>query len=62
MARKPNYAFERKERERLKADKKARRAGDKREAQERKAEQREPSVRSDDRPPGDGDATPSSED
>ena len=44
MARKPNYVFERKVRERLKADKKAKRAADKREAQERKAGQREPSV------------------
>ena len=61
MARKPNYAFERKERERLKADKKAKRAADKREAWERKSGKSDPSVLSDDRQPGDGDLAPSSE-
>lgn len=34
MARKPNYDFERRERERLKAEKKAKRAADKKEARE----------------------------
>ena len=41
MARKPNYNFERKERERLKAEKKAKRAAAKTEAREEKAQQRE---------------------
>src|SRR3546814_6519395 len=36
MARKPNYDFERKERERLKAEKKAKRAAEKKEAAETK--------------------------
>lgn len=36
MARKPNYDFERRERDRLKAEKKARRADEKKEAQEKK--------------------------
>jgi len=62
MARKPNYAFERKERERLKADKRAKRATDKREALERKSGQNDPSVLSDDRQSCDGEETPSSED
>jgi hypothetical protein len=39
MARKPNYDFERKERERLKDLKKAKRAAEKKEAQERKSGQ-----------------------
>lgn len=39
MARKPNYNFERKERERLKAEKKAKRLADKKEAREQKAQQ-----------------------
>lgn len=34
MARKPNYDFERRERERLKAEKKAKRAADKKAARE----------------------------
>lgn len=37
MARKPNYSFERHERERLKAEKKAKRAAAKKEAQANKA-------------------------
>lgn len=36
MAKKPNYDFERRERERLKAEKKAKRAADKKEAREEK--------------------------
>lgn len=39
MARKPNYDFERKERERLKAEKKAKRLAEKKEAREQKAQQ-----------------------
>jgi len=39
MARKPNYDFERKERERLKAEKKAKRLADKKEAREQKAQE-----------------------
>jgi len=39
MARKPNYDFERKERERLKAEKKAKRLAEKKEAREAKSEQ-----------------------
>ena len=41
MARKPNYGFERRERERLKAEKKATRAAAKKEAKKLKAEQAE---------------------
>lgn len=41
MARKPNYNFERKERERLKAEKKAKRLEDKKQAREEKARQNE---------------------
>ena len=37
MARKPNYNFERRERERLKAEKKAKRAAEKKEAREKKS-------------------------
>ena len=37
MARKPNYDFERKERDRLKAEKKAKRAAEKKEAGEKKS-------------------------
>jgi hypothetical protein len=37
MARKPNYNFERNERARLKAEKKAKRAAEKQEARDRKA-------------------------
>ena len=36
MARKPNYSFERHERERLKAEKKAKRAAAKKESREKK--------------------------
>jgi hypothetical protein len=39
MARKPNYQFDRRERERLKAEKKAERAAAKEEARKKKAEQ-----------------------
>ena len=39
MARKPNYDFERKERDRLKAEKKAKRAAEKKAASEAKAQQ-----------------------
>lgn len=39
MARKPNYDFERKERERLKAEKKAKRAAEKKQAKEEAAPQ-----------------------
>ena len=42
MARKPNYDFERRERERLKAEKKAKRAAEKKEAREKKAGESEP--------------------
>ncbi|MBL4748543.1 MAG: hypothetical protein JKY17_07240 [Magnetovibrio sp.] len=41
MARKPNYGFERKERDRLKAEKKAKRAALKSEAAENTAKQSE---------------------
>lgn len=37
MPRKPNYDFERKERERIKSEKKAKRAAEKQEARERKS-------------------------
>ncbi len=37
MARQPNYSFERKERERLKAEKKAKRAAAKQEARDKAA-------------------------
>ena len=47
MAKKPNYNFERKERERLKAEKKAARAVEKKEAREKKTEQPEPSNQTD---------------
>ncbi len=39
MARKPNYDFERKERERLKAEKKAKRLAEKQAAREEKTQQ-----------------------
>lgn len=39
MARKPNYDFERRERERLKAEKKAQRAAEKQDARNQKAGQ-----------------------
>jgi len=51
MARKPNYDFERKERERLKEIKKAKRAAEKKEAQEKKSGQSEPSLDGDGQPP-----------
>lgn len=41
MARKPNYNFERQERERLKAEKKAKRLAEKQAAREEKAQQSE---------------------
>jgi hypothetical protein len=41
MARKPNYDFERKERDRLKAEKKAKRAAEKKAASEAKSRQGE---------------------
>jgi hypothetical protein len=44
MARKPNYDFERKERERVKAEKKAMRAAEKKKAREMNSE---PSVQND---------------
>jgi len=47
MARKPNYSFERRERERLKAEKKAKRAAEKKEAREKKSRQSEPPAQSD---------------
>jgi hypothetical protein len=52
MARKPNYNFERKERDRLKAEKKAKRAAEKNEARERKSGQ-EPSIEDGDPAPTD---------
>lgn len=39
MAKKPNYDFERRERERLKAEKKAKRAAEKQQAREEKSQQ-----------------------
>ena len=51
MARRPNYDFERKERERLKAEKKAQRADEKREAREKKSGQSDPSVQIDSQHP-----------
>lgn len=47
MARTPNYSFERKERERIKAEKKARRAAEKKAARENKPESIDPSEQSD---------------
>ena len=47
MARKPNYDFERRERERLKAEKKAKRAAEKKEAREKKSGQSQPSAQND---------------
>ncbi|MCW8916239.1 MAG: hypothetical protein OQK24_10350 [Magnetovibrio sp.] len=41
MARKPNYDFERRERERLKAEKKAKRAADKKLARDNQEEKTE---------------------
>ena len=51
MARRPNYNFERKERERLKAKKKAKRADEKKEARETISGQSNPSVQSDSQHP-----------
>ena len=51
MARKPNYSFERRERERLKAEKKAKRASEKKEAREKKSGQSQASAQSDDQNP-----------
>jgi len=48
MARKPNYSFERKERERLKAEKKAKRAAQKKDAAETPADAPEGSTAVDD--------------
>jgi hypothetical protein len=47
MARKPNYSFERRERERLKAENKAKRASEKKEAREKKSRQSQASAQSD---------------
>ncbi len=47
MARKPNYNFERRERERLKAEKKAKRAAEKKEAREEKSRLSQPSAQND---------------
>jgi hypothetical protein len=47
MARTPNYSFERKERERIKAEKKAKRAAEKKAARESEAEPLDPSEQSD---------------
>jgi hypothetical protein len=47
MARKPNYDFERKERDRLKAEKKAKRAAEKKGASEDKSQQGESPEQSD---------------
>lgn len=48
MARKPNYSFERRERDRLKAEKKAKRAADKKAASEKSAEPSEAPAGQDD--------------
>ena len=50
MARKPNYDFERRERDRLKAEKKAKRAAEKREARDKKSGQTELSAHNDGSP------------
>lgn len=47
MARTPNYNFERKERDRVKAEKKARRAAEKKAARETPPEPLDPSEKSD---------------
>lgn len=46
MARKPNYNFERRERERMKAEKKAKRAAEKKEAREKESRQPQPAAQS----------------
>ena len=51
MARKPNYSFERRERERPKAEKKAKRAAEKKEAAEKKAGQSQASAQDDGQDP-----------
>ena len=51
MARTPNYSFERRERERLNAEKKAKRAAEKKEAREKKAGQSEAAAQSDGQDP-----------
>jgi len=53
LARKPNYRFQRNERERLKDKKKADRAAAKTAAQEKTADEQEPDI--------EGDATPDTE-
>jgi len=50
MARKPNYDFERKERERLKAEKKARRAAEKKDAREANSSSSDADVHNDAEP------------
>jgi hypothetical protein len=52
MARKPNYDFERKERDRLKAEKKAKRAAEKKGAGEEKSRQGESPEQSNRQDPG----------
>lgn len=47
MAKKPNYDFERRERVRLKAEKKAKRAAEKKESLEKKSEQPQQPIQSD---------------
>lgn len=51
MARTPNYSFERRERERMNAEKKAKRAAAKKEAREKKAAQSDPAAQSDGQDP-----------
>ena len=51
MARKPNFNFERRERERLKAEKKAKRASEKKEAKEAKSGQSEAPAQDDGQDP-----------
>ncbi len=51
MARKPNYSFERRERDRMKTEKKAKRAAEKKEAREKKSGQSQPSAQSDGQSP-----------
>ena len=57
MARKPNYDFERRERERLKSEKKAKRAAEKREARDKKTGRIEASASND----GSDQSTPTTE-
>ncbi len=51
MARKPNYNFDRRERERLKADKKAKRVAAKEEARKAKSESAEDTLQESDEKP-----------